>query len=91
YTNGKKLWTKFDAAMLKMKKFCNPIWDRYVKGQPGGNLPSGQTGDDAVNNLLDGLYSKTKGSAESPVQEDDLVESTPAADGGKAPEEKADG
>ncbi|CAN0259213.1 unnamed protein product, partial [Pylaiella littoralis] len=81
FTEGKKLWIRFDAAMREMKRDYNKIWDRYVKGQPGGNLPSGQNGDDAIDNLLEWLYARNAGSAESPVQEEDLVEA-PSSGGG---------
>ncbi|CAM9469853.1 unnamed protein product [Pylaiella littoralis] len=64
-----------------MKRDYNPIWDRFVRGQPGNNLPSGHTSDYAIANLLDGLYARNATSGEAPVQEDDLVESLPGGGG----------
>ncbi|CAN0147105.1 unnamed protein product, partial [Hapterophycus canaliculatus] len=46
-----------------------------VKGQPGlpgeQKLPSGQSGDDAMDYLLNGLHATTPGSADSPLSLDD--------------------
>ncbi|CAN0343143.1 unnamed protein product, partial [Pylaiella littoralis] len=44
FQDGKKLWSRFDEAFRIMKRDYNPIWDRFVRGQPGNNLPSGHTG-----------------------------------------------
>lgn len=48
-----------------------------MRGQPGGNLPSGQSCDDAIHNLLDGLYAKGAGAADNPVEEEDLEVAAP--------------
>ncbi|CAM9263997.1 unnamed protein product, partial [Pylaiella littoralis] len=88
FQDGKKLWSRFDEAFRIMKRDYNPIWDRFVRGQPGNNLPSGHTGDDAIDNLLDGLYARNAVSAEAPVLEKDLVESPPGGGGAKPGTEK---
>ena len=54
-----------------------------VQGQPGQNLPSGQSGDEAIDNLLDGLYANTPGSPDNPVEEVNLVKEAPSAGGGE--------
>ncbi|CAN0372970.1 unnamed protein product [Pylaiella littoralis] len=92
FKDGAKLWSRFDTAMRVMKRDFNPIWDRYIKGQLGKNtLPSGQTGDDAIDNLLDGLHAQTPGTVDCPLGEDDLVEATSSGRVGGAGEEKIDG
>ncbi|CAN0260680.1 unnamed protein product, partial [Scytosiphon promiscuus] len=71
YTNGKRLWSRFDQAMREMKRDFNPVWDSLVKGQPGlpgdQKLPSGQSGEDAMDYLLNGLYATTPAAAAESV------------------------
>ena len=54
-----------------------------MQGQPGGHLASGQSDDDAIDNLLDGLYAKTPGSPDNPVEKVNLVEKAPSTGGGE--------
>ncbi|CAM9200827.1 unnamed protein product [Ascophyllum nodosum] len=66
-----------------MKKSYNKLWDSYVQGQPGGNLPSGNQSEDALDYLLNGLYTTTAGNADNPLEEEDRYDDADNdADGG---------
>lgn len=68
-------------STLQPKRCINVTPARYVQGQPGGNLPSGHTGDDAIENLLNGIYAKTAKAAANPIAESELVnEAAPSQD-----------
>ena len=55
----------------------------YVQGQPGGNLPSGNQSEDALDYLLNGLYTTTAGNADNPLEEEDRYDDADNdADGG---------
>lgn len=56
----------------------------YVRGQPGGNLPSGQTGDDAIENLLDGLHALTVPSVGNPRVVTEVVDTEAPTSSGDA-------
>ncbi|CAM9682684.1 unnamed protein product [Ascophyllum nodosum] len=69
--------------MRAMKKSSNKLWDSYVQGQPGGNLPSGNQSEDALDYLLNGLYATTTGNTDNPLEEEDLDDDADNdADGG---------
>ncbi|CAN0300515.1 unnamed protein product, partial [Ectocarpus sp. 13 AM-2016] len=54
----------------------------FVEGQPGGNLPSGEQEEDALDYLLNGVYHLTSGNAEDPIDVEDGDDDV--ADGGGA-------
>ena len=63
-----------DNSDLSRSYYLSPSSPRpsYVQGQPGGNLPSGNQSEDALDYLLNGLYATTAGNADNPLEEEDL-------------------
>ena len=59
-----------------------PPRPNHVQGQPGGTLPSGNQSENALDYLLNGLYTTTAGNADTPLEEEDLDDADSDADGG---------
>ena len=74
-----------DNSDLSRSCYLSPSSPRpsYVQGQPGGNLPSGNQSEDALDYLLNGLYATTTGNTDNPLEEEDLDDDADNdADGG---------
>ncbi|CAB1109377.1 unnamed protein product [Ectocarpus sp. CCAP 1310/34] len=61
---------------------CRRIGPHVSKGQPGDNLPSGEQVEDALDYLLNGVYHRSSGNAEDPIELEDGDDDV--ADGGGA-------
>ncbi|CAM9470219.1 unnamed protein product [Ectocarpus sp. 4 AP-2014] len=88
FTDGKKLWKRFDNIMRDLKKFYNPVWDTFVGGQPGDQLPSGSQDEDAIEYLLNGVYStlSNTGNEQNPIE----LEERRGGEGGDSEDESGE-
>ncbi|CBJ30443.1 hypothetical protein Esi_0193_0009 [Ectocarpus siliculosus] len=88
FTHGKKLWKRFDNIMRALKKFYNPVWDSFVEGQPGDQLPSGSQDEDAIEYLLNGVYHtiSNTGNEENPIE----LEERRGGEGGDSEDESGE-